>query len=414
MNNIFSFQIPARPGLSGEVALVIEEWVNKSDFYSFEDLNLKDVRSRMTYGCREAELEYIKAADEDRICIGARLSRPDISNVEWLADLTYESGPEGSFFYVQLSRGVIRRGEFANMSILPQMPDVVRLIAKRDMLLDDAGFPITDRPTALSPSVLELCRDAFERRSMPILPLILANCVRTPELAGIMESAARAFAGMAHIVTASSEEELSRWRELDRLDPDFSGAVICFPRIGMVKKVAFQEDFKDILTGMTAYISQQNLPVGALTWEKLKSLPSRDAGPEDALASGGYYLMNPQMAEAMKTARKKLGFSQIELAARAGTTGLIISRLETLRITRVKKRLLQQIERALNLGPGTISSLENDKRSGAAAPGESPERRGGGPGRPAQNAFCRRCGAKLFSDSLFCHQCGSRLPDVRP
>lgn len=426
MNNIFSFRLPAKPNLLDEVISIMETWVNSSPFYSFENLSLKDVRTNATYACTEAEFEYIRIADkEGRNYIGTRLSKPDASNVEWFADFIYECGSDGNFFYIQLSRGIIEPNRITNMRILPKMPDVVKLIAQHNMLLDDAGFQITDVSLPLSPHVLRLCNDALEQKTVPILPIIFANCAGLPEEEKTMASIARDFAGMVHIIVAVSEDETARLAQIDLLDPSFSGATICFPRIGIVKKISFQEEFKDILMCMTAYISQQNLPVNTMSWEKLKSLLGQapDSTPlADNSASGGYYLMNSKMAELMKTTRKKLGLSQVELASAAGTTGLIISRLETLRITRVKEHLLRQIEQALNFSVGTISALEGERSGGdtsgtlsSEAGREPPELpNSGGKAHPIQSRFCRKCGAKLFSDSIFCHQCGIKLPDNCP
>lgn len=425
MNNIFSFRLPAKPSPLGEVISIMETWVNASPFYSFENLNLQEVPVYTAYACKEAEFEYIKMIGREGCdYVGGHLSKPDNSNVEWYADFIYECRPDGNFFYIQLSRGIIDPSRTANMCIIPQMPDVVKLIMQHDMLLDDAGFPIADMPLPLSPRVLQICKDALKQKTAPILPVIFANCAGLPEEEKTMKSIAMDFSGMVHVVVAASEDEVSRLEQIDLLDPSFPGVTICFPRIGIVKKIPFQEGFQDILMGMTAYISQQNLPVSTMTWEKLKSLlgqiPDSAPSPETS-ASGGYCLMNSKMAELMKTTRKKLGLSQVELASAAGTTGLIISRLETLRITRVKEPLLQQIEQALNFSVGTISALESEKSGGdsGAVPPEAdrvpPERQSGrGKTHPIQNRFCRKCGAKLFPDSIFCHQCGAKLPDNYP
>lgn len=409
MNNIFSFLLPAKPDLSADaIPKAIAEWVNSSSFYSFHNLNLTHVEGYETYHCSEADLEYIKAMDQvDYGYIGARLSKSDASNVTWSADFIYEHSSDGSFFYVQLSRSIEDPEGLTNMSIRPQMPDVVKQIMWQDMLLDDAGFQITDEPFDLSPSVLRTCKDAFVRKTSPILPIIFANCSGRPDMKKTVEATAKDLAGMAHMIVAVSDDEVFQWRQIDDRAPwvpVFDGATIYFPRIGIVKRVSFQEEFEDILICMTAYVSQQNLPANTMTWDKLKSL-----------SDGEYCLLNKQMAEFIKTSRKKSGLSQAELASKVGVTGLTISRLETLRITRVKSLLLRQIEKALNLSIGTISAIEsgNDGRnSGMIAP-TGAERSSKWTGS-TQNLFCRKCGTKLFSDSVFCHQCGTKLPDGCP
>lgn len=422
MNNIFSFRLPARPGLSHDsIAKVIEEWVNSSRFYSFDPLRLLDIEGYMDFACSEACLEYIKTMDEAGYGhIGARLSKSDESNVTWVADFIYECSAGGSFFYVQLSRSVADTEGRANMKILPQMPDVVKQVMRQDMLLDDGGFPITDGSLALSTSVLQKCKVAFDQKMSPILPIIFANCTGNPEMKRRIDAVAKDFSGMAHVIAAQSEDEVLQWWEIDNWDlwlQGFEGAAIYFPRISIVKRISFQDEFEDILICMTAYISQQNLPASTMTWEKLKSLLKKDSDPARFLPdapSGEYCFMNRQMAEFIKTVRKRVGLSQAELAAKADTTGLIISRLETLRITRVKRGLLQKIEEAFNLRTGTISLIENTNPGVAAAEEGSKTAEGKSSGAQTgcvQNLFCRRCGAKLFRDSIFCHQCGTKLPE---
>ena len=406
MNNIFSFLLPAKPDLPADaIPKALAKWVNSSHFYSFHDLDLTNIEGYKPYPRPEALLEYIKAMDQVGYgYIGARLNKSDESNVTWVADFIYEHSFDGSFFYIQLSRSKNNLEGLTNMSIRPKMPDVVKQIMRQGMLLDDAGFQITDKLFPSSLYVLQKCEDVFAGNTSPILPIIFANCVERPKMKKTMKAVAKNLAGMAHIIVTNSDAELSQWRRIDKRtpwDPAFDGAAIYFPRIGIVKRIAFQQEFEDILICMTAYVSQQNLPSSTMTWDKLKSI-----------SDGEYCLLNKQMAELIKIARKKSGLSQVELASKVGVAGLTISRLETLRITRVKSRLLWKIEEALNLSAGTISAMEqrnNDKDSGMIV--RAGTESSGTQTTPTHNLFCRKCGTKLFSDSVFCHQCGTKVPD---
>lgn len=421
MNNIFSFRLPSKPDLpAGIIVRTIEDWVNPSQFYSFDTLKLDDIKGRAEFACSEASLEYVNTVNEEGYgCIGARLSKSDESNVTWAADFICERGCGESYFYIQLSRSIADAKGLANMKILPKMPDVVKQVMHQNMLLDDGDFPIAKRPFALTAAVLQGCKAAFDHKTSPALPIIFVNCVGRPEIKRLIEAAAEDFAGMAHMIVAESDHEISQWREIDSLDPepwDYEGAVIYFSRISIVKRIPFQDGFEDLLICMTAYFSQQNLSADTMTWDKLKlSVEQRgdSAGSPRGTPLGEYCFVNKQMAELIKTERKKAGLSQVELAKKADTTGLIISRMETLRITRVKRGLLQNIEEALNLSAGTVLRT-GDMPAREEESGPEVAKSAGTWVGPVQNVFCRKCGTKLYSDSVFCHQCGAKLPDSRP
>lgn len=415
MNGIFSLRLPAKPDIPADIIVkTVEDWVNPSRFYSFDTVRLGEIKGRAEFACQEASLEYVNTVNEEGYgCIGARLSKSDASNVTWDADFIWERGRGESCFCIQLSRSIADVRKSADMKTLPKMPDVVKRVMRGNMLPDDGGFPIAERPFALTESVLQSCRAAFEHRTCPALPIIFVNCVGKPELKARVEAFAADFAGMSHVIAAESEREISQWREIDILDPgprDCEGAVVYFPRIGIAKSLPLQDGFEELLICMTAYFSQQNLPPDTLTWNRLELYAERlgysTAYPQGAL-SGEYCLLNDQMARLIRTLRKTAGLSQAELAKKAGTTGLIVSRMETLRITRAKLDLLQSIEQVLNLRPGTVL-----KAGDRPAPEESrPE---SAKAAPAENLFCRKCGTKLYGDSVFCHRCGARVPDGRP
>lgn len=113
--------------------------------------------------------------------------------------------------------------------------------------------------------------------------------------------------------------------------------------------------------------------------------------------------------ELTRQKRKELGLSQKELGELAGSSGLMVSRLETNQILKANRSLVRKLEKILGLQENALVASATDD-AGAEKP-KTPQGAEPGSGEPVMRMnYCRRCGTKLYQDSLFCHSCGSRIP----
>ena len=107
-----------------------------------------------------------------------------------------------------------------------------------------------------------------------------------------------------------------------------------------------------------------------------------------------YLLLNDVISKNIRTRRIQAGFTQSELAKQVGTSGLIISRIETGRVSKVSLEVISRLEKALEVTPGFFSNLTRDAEEIKL---------------PTKTFYCRNCGAHLYSDSKFCHLCGTKV-----
>lgn len=107
-----------------------------------------------------------------------------------------------------------------------------------------------------------------------------------------------------------------------------------------------------------------------------------------------YLLLNDVISKNIRTKRIQAGFTQVELAKQVGTSGLIISRIETGRVSKVSLEVIGKLEKVLEVTPGFFSNLTRDSEEIKL---------------PVKTFYCRNCGAHLYSDSKFCHLCGIKV-----
>lgn len=131
-----------------------------------------------------------------------------------------------------------------------------------------------------------------------------------------------------------------------------------------------------------------------------------------------YCYMNAAMAALLRQARQQCGFSQKELAQRVNSSGLIISRLETSRIQRVLRKLLNEIEEALQLPKNAIVSLQEKSTTPSFSQGNEATINTCPSTAPTEDftkqtvqkkGYCRHCGTHLYEDSRFCSNCGKEV-----
>lgn len=115
------------------------------------------------------------------------------------------------------------------------------------------------------------------------------------------------------------------------------------------------------------------------------------------------------LAQEIQAARKRKGLTQGELAdliisskgADASLNGLLISRIESLRLKRIENDKLNIIEECLDIPSGHLATLSNKMDNDEIPMNTLTERAN----------FCMKCGKPLPSseDSFFCQYCGKKL-----
>lgn len=440
MSCIYSFRLPALDTVTEhQVAEIIERWANSSPYYSFENLNLKNEKHHTSYACQEAELDFLRYEEKHLTYIAAKLSKNDLLNAEWDAIVIYEKNKktEKGYFNIQLYRGIRDSRRASNMNGLPILPDIIHLLLEYKCIDTDAGLPVLLYARPLS-SIKNISNYVNPTDTICELPIIYINCFQHPELYNTVQRLTSHIYCVAHFITLESQEDLDLWKQLHNTNSAPAPVELHFKKINIVKKLEILEPdtLFDLLLLNVSYYTPQILPSDLIEWKQLETLVLANTSNKHTLSgqnpctadTDGYYFMNQQMADLIKSLRKKAGLSQAELANMTGTTGLIISRLETLRITKIKKSVLCKLEEIFNLEPGTLIKMETllgDVHEGtsknlvaavptpapvsAIAPAPVPAATPAPAVAPVKAQFCRLCGTKLFEDSVFCHACGTKV-----
>lgn len=384
MRTILSFQLPAVPGISREnVIASMCRWVTQSPHYDLKD-PLSDLPSGENftrysadfYG-RAAAFQMVQYGEKDHRYIAAQLERPDENNnLLWRAQCVFEQeGETGGIFFILLERGVLHPEMIADLQVIPSVP----FIAKR-LFLDGL---------ALRPSEI-----AGDRKDD--YPQIQAG-----QLSPFKTDIMKIFSSVARVSEQSGPEADNKVRVIyPKADVD---RIYSEDGFGQSADQATAQLVSDVFSMIAEVHSGPTISFDAL-WH-LASDGERDA-PRPLSPGGSYCYMNQDMADLLKTARKERGLSQKELAQQVGTSGLILSRLETLRVQRVLRSMLNDVERELGLPHNAIVSLQSKTLPPASMQPalnlaeEKPPQRAG---------YCRQCGTHLYADSHFCPVCGTKV-----
>lgn len=379
MFHVFACRYPAAPNIRREDAIqAVLSWVNDSRFYQFKEVQFQGLYQRPPYHdsctCQEATLEFISCATAYSDCIAARLERSaDATNTLWQADVIFEQ-PHDAFaqawFHVRMGRGVLRPEQSADFSIVPRIPDITWQLTEKGLV---SG---SDTTLPLFPTVT-FCKDCLAR--CPMLPQQLGEWI----------------APIAHIDPAPQGE---------------ADVCLAFPRLNILRTYSLSGSAEELIHTVAVDVMtlvSQSQPAEQTTWEELEKLCPQCAQREtdETPTAASYCFMNQEMADLLRTNRRALGLSQKQLGEAANTSGLVVSRLETLRVSRVTAAVLHDLEAALGLQSGALTSLAGKKRPiQESAPAPEPPT-----ADPARSRFCRLCGAPLYEDSRFCSACGERV-----
>lgn len=390
MRTILSFQLPAKPGISEkDVIHSMWKWVTGSPHYDLtspppQEFWEKGFYHSVDYAGKTADFRLVQYIEGLHHYIAAQLEKPDESNnLLWQAQCIYErrdeDGETGAF-HILLNRGVLHAGKTAQMQLIPSIP----FIAKR-LFFDELAV----KPEDMASSEKERYPEIRIGQSIPL----------KDDLNNI-------FWPLASLSAQEGSEE--------------NTAKVIYQPAGIDYIYSFERDAEGTKARIVSDVFNMISEVHSgpeLSFDALRYLVSDgEANAEPPVThSNSYCYMNQAMASRLKQARRERGLSQKELAQRVDSSGLIISRLETIRVQRVLRSMLNDIERELGLPKDTIVSLQGERTPPSTAETKTndvclvPTSSFVEGNLPRKAGYCRYCGKHLYADSRFCPVCGTKI-----
>lgn len=372
MYHILSCSFPAPAATHESVINAAWVWLQSTVHYSFPALApcvsaVFPFRQRYDGGANH--LELLGCVMDRTEYTALRLTKPDMEkNVVWTTDMIFEKPADDGQprICVELRRNPIDGREPCVMTDPPHIPGLIPMLRKKGQI-----------------STADLS-----------LPCILLN-------------AKTKCGNLRHQVVPLARIE----RAAEPL-PENVALRVVWENCGVTKDLCPCED-PDVLANEAAIevfrlVGQMYGDFG-VSFEMLERLcPRTDTALPDSNVN--YCFMNKPMAEKLRSVRREQGMSQRDLARAVNVTNLVISRLETMRVSRAPVSLIRNVEQALGLHADAILSLQKARTEppvpAAAAP-EVPQPVQDEAVPPRKNRFCRLCGAKLYEDSRFCSSCGA-------
>lgn len=383
----YALRLPVRSGVPvNDMLTVLSDWIHHNPCNDFQDVSFADLSSPLELSAPPAQLSAARAVIDNTVFTTIRLqstaslspSLPALENMESRVEFLLEETEESLYFTLKLHFTLV--DEAQSSVLLPlSLPEVLWDLVRQELLDADSGLPLRPEPVVMTPQLDSALHDLRTGRAFSARPLLLVregNYALTPRLAARL-------CQFVHVLV------------LPAIHPALSGlgagsARLCFSRFKVSRDVdlaapAAGEDLIEYAVRLTmlAIPGQQPDHSRIQLLCRYQTQPSTD-----------YLCMNHTMADAIRFYRIKSGLTQAQLAQKAGTTGLLISRLENNRPNRVQESLIAAIEEALHLANGTIRDCEGPAHT---------------PARPARPAFCPVCGVKTVENGQFCCSCGNRL-----
>ena len=396
MYQILSFQLYARSNMTNEDAiLALVNWVSCSQHYDFQEENLKEMLlSRqivLDYGedilGKKAALRFCRTTVDHVHYIEMRIDNPDEeNNLLWRAECIFRrrEDEQAGTFQVTLSRDLLRPGEPASL----ELPVHIPYIAKQ---LKRSGYLPVDSYGGAEP--------CSEPNRFPVIFCGAGSRAGNGET--IVKTMKNRLGPIAQVV--SGEQAALYPEKTDGVEED--GILVVYP-IAQVRKTyslssgegkICEKKVDRAVSDVIRWVTEIHAGI-AIPWQEV----SEPAAAAPKPVQGKYCMVNHSMGNCLRTLRRRNGLSQQELAARVGTTGLIISRLETVRVQRVPADLIKELELALGVEEGTISAVREELEY--TVPVSEDNQR-----IPEKAGFCRHCGLHLYQDSFFCPKCGTKV-----
>lgn len=402
---IYSVRLKASQNASlDKIREVMTGWISGSNKSSVDIVQIGNSSSHSEALDKSAYVSTATAfhPDTNVRCIAVRTSTdlfiPDNSlprreNLHWQAEMISEETADGIWFTINLSRSSSSADMAADLEWDPIPPRIIALLIENELLESDMGLPFSLRAqdgTMLSDDILSA---AINGDTLSIMPIVVVSESKQPFcdiLTGILR-------GTAHILLLSDSHPLRGHAAPEQVQLFYPRAKVS--RIYTLDDKTAHRILRDVLR-LTYFAA----PCKILTFDMVQYWSILQGGKRtDHTPKSGYICINPAMAEAMRFQRKKSGLTQAELGEKVGSTGLIISRIENNKTTRVAEQTMNDIENVLGLEVGALSSMESLQSS-------LPEEKPASQELSQTHAFCYKCGTKLLDGSLFCHACGIKLP----
>lgn len=322
----------------------------------------------------------------------SKTSPPQQTNLLWQAEFISEEAADGILFYINLCRSAYASDAPADLEKMPVPPRIISLLIKNDLLELDGGLPFSTLFNKAKDVAEAALMDAASGRVLTEMPLVLvseSSHLFAHALAGTLR-------GTAHIFLLPDSHPL-----LAGLKPD--QVLLLYPRANAQKRYTLKRGEAQRILSDVLKLTYFAAPGKALTFDMVDYWGVLQGGKQvDHTPKAGYVFVTSDMAASLRLYRKKSGLTQVELGELVGSTGLIISRIENNKTTRVTEQLIRDAERVLKLLPGTLSSMEKLEADSSAEKNVSIA-------SGQKQAFCHKCGTQLFAESLFCHACGTEL-----
>lgn len=396
MYQILSFQLPTQPNVANEDAVrALVNWVSKSQHYDFQEEDLKEMLLNRQivrdYGedilGKKAILRFCRTTVDHVHYIEMRIENPDEeNNILWRAECIFRrrEDEQAGTFQVTLSREPLWPGKPARLDLPVYIPYIAKWLKRNSYL------PIEMHGGA------ELCS---EPNRFPVIFCGAGNRAGNREM--IIKTMKNRLGPIAQVV--SGEQAALYLEKADGVEED--GILAVYP-IAQVRKTYFllsgegeicEEEVERVVSDVIRWVTEIHAGT-AIPWQEA----SEPAASASKPIQGKYCTVNHSMGNCLRTLRRKNGLSQQELAAKVGTTGLIISRLETVRVQRISADLIKELELALGVEEGTISAAREEQEH--TVPISEEKQR-----LPEKAGFCRHCGLHLYQDSFFCPKCGTKV-----
>lgn len=398
--------MPAKADITEkEVLRNIWEWVSKG-YYDFDPPPLDDIpdshpccltlNEATDYTGKTATLHLLHHSAGGYHYLAAQLEKPDDeNNLVWQAGCILERSEQedsSTIFHIFLNRGILQPETPANLSVPPRIPDIVGILLRHNLAaketnshdLQNARFP----ELLVNPCFVSKHKNLFDDLQGALSPIAHFNTV-------------------TECINATDDIDIQIRYPIGKINLKYS-----------LKQAAGNIDlFRERIIADVIRMVSEVQSKRAITWQQLTQ--SQDRKAIVSLSDhGNYCYMNAAMAALLRQARQQCGFSQKELAQRVNSSGLIISRLETSRIQRVLRKLLNEIEEALQLPKNAIVSLQEKSTTPSFSQGNEATINTCPSTAPTEDftkqtvqkkGYCRHCGTHLYEDSRFCSNCGKEV-----
>lgn len=384
----YTLRLPAAQGVTAETLFgELADWLANDCGHGFQQITLTDLSSPLDIATPQAQFTAARCKIDNVGYTALRLrsdtslfpALPGPENQRYTADFLIEERSDGCNFGLRLHVTPLD----ANKSVgFPSftMPEILWRLAEKGLLAEDGGLPLQKTQLTVTAPLENRLQQLRSGAVFSVRPLLLVregNFALTPTLSARL-------CQCVHMLVLSG------------MHPALTGlgagsARILFPRLRVSRAVdlTVPSACEDILE-YTARLTALALPVELPSFEYIQCLGAGQTQP-----AADYLCLNRRMAESIRFYRVKSGLTQNELAQKAGTTGLLISRLENCRPARVRESLIMAIENALHLKNREILACEGlSVQEGSVIP------------RPA---YCPICGTKTAEIGDFCAGCGSKL-----